>query len=464
MKNLKIVAIILCSTVALSCAAQKSKKQKNVTETKAKMEASASEAEQEESSAECEMNMSLFFESAKNRNYADALAPWQSVYAECPRHSKLIYTYGTRIINWQIENASTPEEKAQLIDKLMSLYDDQIKYFGKDERNPAAWIKGMKAYYYALYYPEDKAKVYPLVKEAVVELKEASEPSFLQQFVVTSSELYKSDAANAEQFINDYLLANEYLEINANNPAAKNSASYRSLKESLDALFVVSGVADCDKLNEIYAQRVENNKENLDFLNTTIRFFKRLGCTDQKTFFTASKYAHMISPSSESANGMAEMNYKGDNYNKAIEYYLEAANLTDNTEEKADYFFKIAQIYYTKLDNLVKAKEYSKMSLANNPNQGNPYILLGVIYARARNIFDDPVLNKSVYWAAVDQFIKARQADQSESNVKEANRLIGIYSEHFPTKEELFMHPELNDGKSFYVGGWINENTTARSR
>ena len=60
----------------------------------------------------------------------------------------------------------------------------------------------------------------------------------------------------------------------------------------------------------------------------------------------------MISPSSASANGMAEMNSKGDNYIKAIEYYLEAANLTDNTEAKTDYFLNIAQIYYTKLDKL----------------------------------------------------------------------------------------------------------------
>ncbi len=445
----------------MGCAAQKSKKKKGAEEAPVKEEQKAPE---QAVSEQCLINMSLFYESAKNRNYADALAPWTSVYEECPQHSKLIYTYGARIINWQIEKAATDEERNALIDKLMKLYDDQIQYFGDDQRNPKPWILGMKGYYYSLYYPNNKAVTYPWFKEAVVELKEKSEPSFLQQFVVISSELYKEKPELAEQFINDYLLANEYLEANANNPSVKDAATYRTLKENLDALFVLSGVADCDRLNDIYADRVENNKENLEFLNTTIRFFKRLGCTDRNTFFAASRYAHLISPSAESANGLAEMNFKNDNFVKALEYFNEAANLAEDNNEKADYYFKMAQIYFTKLDNLQKTREYSKLSLATNPNQASPYTLLGIAYGKGRGIFDDPVLNKSIYWIAVDMFNKSKQMDSSEKNVQEMNNLIRQYVNHYPSREEIFMHPELNEGQSFYVGGWINESTTVRTK
>ena len=89
---------------------------------------------------------------------------------------------------------------------------------------------------------------------------------------------------------------------------------------------------------------------------------------------------------------------------------------------------------------------------------------MGIVYGRARGIFDDPVLNKSIYWVAVDQFNRAKQVDNSEKTVQDANNLIRQYSEHFPSKEEIFMHPELSEGAAFYVGGWINENTTVRSR
>ena len=55
---------------------------------------------------------------------------------------------------------------------------------------------------------------------------------------------------------------------------------------------------------------------------------------------------------------------------------------------------------------------------------------------------------------------KAKQVD--ESCVEEANKLIGTYRAHLPSTEEIFMHPDLEKGKSFTVGGWIGETTRIR--
>ena len=46
---------------------------------------------------------------------------------------------------------------------------------------------------------------------------------------------------------------------------------------------------------------------------------------------------------------------------------------------------------------------------------------------------------------------------------EEADKLIGIYSQHFPSKDEAFFR-DITAGKSVKVGGWINETTTARFR
>jgi hypothetical protein len=73
-------------------------------------------------------------------------------------------------------------------------------------------------------------------------------------------------------------------------------------------------------------------------------------------------------------------------------------------------------------------------------------------------VFDDPVLRKTVFWVAVDKFVKAKQVDSSCAD--EANELIRRYSPHFPSKDDMFFKPELNEGKSFFVGGWIGESTT----
>ena len=130
-------------------------------------------------------------------------------------------------------------------------------------------------------------------------------------------------------------------------------------------------------------------------------------------------------------------------------------------EDKAECQFKIAQIYYKDLKNFPRAKQYVRKSLDLNSNSGKAYFLLGMIYAAAKNVYpDDAVLSKTTYWAAVDQFIKAKQVDPSLA--EGANEMIATYSKYFPTKEEIFFHKDLNGKTSFTIGSWIGETTAVR--
>ena len=102
------------------------------------------------------------------------------------------------------------------------------------------------------------------------------------------------------------------------------------------------------------------------------------------------------------------------------------------------------------------------------PGQGRCYILIGCCYAAAKPYSESDypaakcaILNKTVFWAAVDQFVKAKTIDQSCTD--DANKLIAAYSKYFPTKEEMFDLPGEFGSGTFIVGGWINEKTTCRS-
>jgi hypothetical protein len=88
-------------------------------------------------------------------------------------------------------------------------------------------------------------------------------------------------------------------------------------------------------------------------------------------------------------------------------------------------------------------------------------LLLGICYASAK-IYDDPILQRSVFWVACDMFRKAKSVDASCSS--DANKLIATYSQYFPSKEDVFFHRDLNEGQSFRVGGWIGKTTTCRSK
>ncbi|MDO4191350.1 MAG: hypothetical protein Q4D14_06675 [Bacteroidales bacterium] len=459
MTSKKFLVLALCATVfstGFVKATEKKKKDKDKT-----VVVEAAENLKLVDEEQCKINLSLFYESAKNKNYAEAIEPWRAVYNDCPQLSKAIYSYGSRILIWQIDQETDATKKEALITDLMKLYDDQAKYFGNDTRTPVPAIMAWKAHYSLIYRPDNLEEPYAWLKESISSLDLATDASFLQNFVSTSYKRYKAENADVEVFINDYMEAIRICDANAKDSTNKNAANYGVLRESLDALFVQSGAADCEQLEKIYAHKVEENKTDIDYLKTVIRFFKRLRCTESEVFFAASKYAHAISPTYESANGLGAMYYKEGSYSKAISMFEEAVSMATEKEDKGDVYMKMASIYLNNLKNGSRAYECAMRSLEFVPNNGSAYILIAMAYASA-TVSDDAILNRARYWAAVDMLQKAISVDPSCA--ENANKLISNYRGNFPKKDEIFMHPELKIGGSYTVGGWIGRTTTVRAR
>ena len=411
---------------------------------------------------ECRVNLSLFTQHAKVKNYADALDPWQSAYQECPSISKNIYILGEKILEWQMSQAQTDTEKEEIFAKLMKLYDDRILYFGDDAKVPTDDILGQKAVKYNKYKPTEYDVYYPWIKQSINGMKSASDIQNVQLFMVCSYEKYKLDTLFASEYIQNYTTASEILDAKIKDPNSKNPESYEAVKQNIDIMFAASGVADCNKMNEVFLPNIEANKDNAEYLKNAMRLFKRMKCIEQEAYFQAAMYSHKIQPSAESATGLGNMSYTKSDYESAIKYYNEAIQLADNNEDIADNYMRLAQVY-NKLKQYSKVRENCKASIEKNPNVSAPYVMLGLAYAQA-TVSDDPTLAKAKYWAAVDQFIKAKNVETNEESLSQINGLIRSYSSYFPTKEETFMHPDIQDGKSYYVGGWVNESTTVRSK
>ena len=450
----KVLLIALCFAIPMAGFAQKKKKKGAEPEVVAPVVETLSDEE-------CMVNLSLFHESVKNKQYDEAYGFWLPVYQSRPDLNKAIYTDGTEILGHRYQQATDENVRKALRDSIMQLHDDRIKYFD-EARYPDAYVLGVKAMDYLTYFQEDELALpaYGWMKESVTALGAKAQITVLRKFVELSYNIYKSNTEQyGDQFLADYQLASAALEqIVA--AGGKNAEHATSQKAYVDRLYAASGAADCDQMDQMYATVVAESANDIEKLGSIMKLYRRLGCTESDVYFTAAEHAHKLQPTSESAAGCAQMCIKKGDLNGALEYYKQALSMVTDDEDKADYLYRVANVYVL-LKNYQQGAAYAQQSLDVNPEDGRCYLLMGICYASAK-IYDDPILARSVFWVACDMFRKAKTVDPSCAT--DANKLIATYSQYFPSKEDVFFHKELNDGQPFRVGGWIGKTTTCRSK
>lgn len=453
----KLLIIALCATIPMVGFAQKraKKKCKNAQE---EVVAPVVEVLDDE---ECLMLLSLSHESVKAEQYDDAYENWSKLYQSRPDFNKTIFTDGNKILEYKWNAAQTPEEKAQWREMIMKLHDERIKFFD-DPKYPDAYVLGLKGVDYLTYYPEDELAMpaYECLKQSVEGMGENSQITVLRKYVEVSYNLYKSNPDQyGEQFLADYQKAAGLLDAIAAK-GGKNATHATSQKAYVDRLYAASGAADCGQMDQMYASVVAESANDTVKLGSIMKLYRRMGCTESDVYFAAAEYAHKLRPSAESAAGCAQMCIKKEDYAGAVEYYKQALTMVDNEEDKADYLYRMANVYVA-MKNYQQGAAVAQQALDVNAEDGRCYLLLGICYASAK-IYDDPILARSVFWVACDMFRKAKAVDSSCSS--DANKLIATYSQYFPSKEDVFFHRDLNEGAPFRVGGWVNKTTTCRSK
>lgn len=419
-----------------------------------------------EDSIRCITNISLFIPYAKAGSFADALAPWKVAYEECPAATKDIYLYGVRIKGWEIAQEKDAAKRAVLLDELMDVYDKRVKYFGNDRRYGKDWIVSRKAQNYMQVAREkaDHKLLYGWLKEIMDEFGTECEALGASLFMFASNNMLKVDPNFKEQYIADYLqttaLFDDQLDEAKSTSDKKAIDMLTTLKSSVDNGFATSGAADCETLQNMYAAKVEENKDNLDFLEKTIALLRKVHCQEIEAYFTASGYVYKKEKTADAAIGLGKQALKKGDTEVAMTYFEEAATMEEDPLVKSDLYYMMAVIIQDQKQ-YSKARQYCQKAIESNPNSGSPYILIGQMYAATANsVSKDPILRRTAYYAAVDKLLRAVSVDPECA--EEANKLISIYSKHYPSVEDVFMHPDLDKGKGYTVGGWIGERVTIR--
>ncbi len=421
-------------------------------------------------SIDCLNNISLYSENLKTKNYTDAYTYWKKVFADAPVSRHSLYTDGVTILKSLIAGTKVLNERKGYADTLMLVYDQQLQYLDKlNLLRKTPWteyyVKGEKAHTYLTYYPRmDNNVAYDMLREVIETAGDKNQYYIIGDYMKVSLAKLKNDSTHREQFIQDYLVSAEHIaSINdkvqkMSTPNPKLIEAVAKIKDNVDGYFINSGAAECNQLEAIYAPKVEENKDNLEYLRKVVGVMAMLDCTESEVYYTASEYAHHIAPTAATAAGCAYSYLKRGDMAKSIEYFDQAIELDTVVESKAEYCYKAAVILNSDRQ-LSKAKSYVTKAINLNANKGSYYILLANIYAAAPQWNDEPLIDKCKYFVVLDRLYQAKRVD--ESVAEEANKMIAAYSTHTPGKEQLFMLGK-KEGDKVHVGGIINETTTIR--
>ncbi|MDR0364665.1 MAG: tetratricopeptide repeat protein [Bacteroidales bacterium] len=426
-----------------------------------------------ENPEDCRVNLSLYRESFKHwkeSNYQvgdidDILTPWRKSFTICPRSSEQMYLDGATLYEYLIIQEQNLERQKELIDTLILVFNNRAEYFPNHSRTKLPQkgnILWRKALSLSKAAPDRIETIYNDMKESVrLEGNDISSAPLPLYFKVTI------DMANLEKIdksviIETYdelsgIIDHNYKKVQGTNDQ-KGMDEWEAVRRLIEQ--AVEPFASCDDLISIFQKQFDNTPEDIDVLRKITSTLDKNRCTDSDLFLKATENLFKLDPNPQAAYMMAKIYSKNQEFDKAAKALEEVISLTDDNELKANAELALAQVLMMQRK-YSQAREHARKSLQLRPDNGEPLLLIGRMYAASSDSCDgDEIQKKSIFWAAIDKFNEAKRVDPSVA--ERANEYIATYSKYFPTNDAIFFHV-LVVGDSYKVECWINETTIIRA-
>ena len=295
-----------------------------------------------------------------SQNWAEMYDNWKWLIKNTPIATVTLYARGAWMLYNLIKTETDVEKKKVYLADLMNLFDTRMKYLkylnasipeGKRGRATEGDVLIAKAdYYYLCGYGVDPEytynKIYDMYAKGIKAINEEGghevSGAYIRNSFRVSYELYKaSNDYYREQFLNDYLNNKEVCEKmlqlakEETDPekAMKIVNDYDQPLAYIEQTFIESGAANRDQLIALFTPKVEQNKDNLNYLRSAMTVLSSNECDDAEVYYKAAEYAYAIEPTYESAIGMASLSKKEGNMQAMLTYYEKAIELckTDAT-------------------------------------------------------------------------------------------------------------------------------------
>lgn len=403
----------------------------------------------------------------KLKYYKDAYIGWKYIYANAPSARETPHLDGYDIYSAYAEaaekNGNETLAKAYT-DSMLAIYDIRIHCFGSTAdlqmRKAFAWYssnnKGNEAYVFELFNQTVEA----FEKEEGTSKLEIS-PAFLAPWMIMAIKANKTAKAIDEERVFD--IFDQINEIADHNMAEGNNAGqYKGTADKCYEYMEKYGYLDPATISAMATKKYKSAPSDLATQVKVYKMLKAAKLYDDPIFFEVAEKVYLQQPSSALATFLAKRASSDGNYTKAIQYMQEANEKETVSSEKAQNLLTIAQFYQAKGD-FSSARSYANKAADMKPGWGDPYILIGRLYASSGSKCGTGTgfESQTVVWAAIDMWNKAKSVDASVAN--EAQSLINKYYQYMPSKSDIFLRSEINVGDSYSIGCWIGVTTTVRA-
>ena len=408
-------------------------------------------------------------EQMSDAEFTDAFNNWKTAYDIAPAADgqRPFHYRDGRMFYKALRNKATDEaKKEEYTNMIFQLYDEELECYPKYE----AFLLGRKAsdmFYLQGYDPGE----IELIERAIEVGGNETEYIVLAPLGKLLNYYFKEGQIDNARVREMYDMGTELANYNMENNE-RLGQYYEAAQANLEAdvLEFADQIFDCAYFKEQLMPKYEENKDDLEVLKYIVTKLKAQGCeeNDADVSRVQATYDALYAERKEEYEAErirlnpgygAQIATQEGRYDEAVDLYRQAVEKTDDVGKQSNYYYRMAAVQSGELRQYGEARRNAMKAAEIDPNNGQPYILIGDIYSRLGSSCGDSYQQRLAVLAAIDKYNQAKRVDSSVAG--DANRRIGRLRGSMPIRSEAFQRGH-SEGERLSVGCGINETVTLR--
>ena len=269
-------------------------------------------------SVACITNLSLYIEDYKiykegtgsEESIQNMIRAWNWVFKNCPAATENIYVDGAVILELKMERTKDEALKSRLVDTLMMMYDQRVKYFGKE-----GFVLGRKGVDLYTKAPERYTDAYPALKRSVELEGDGSTAAVLVYYFRVAAKMVQMKKIEKAELVDAYDRVSTIIDHNLKNSAK--ASAYENAQRNVELTF--EPYASCPDLIGIYEEKYKASPEDAELMRKIISILEKKSCTDAELYMNATIRLNALEPSPESSYLIGKMYIRKGNQQKAAD-------------------------------------------------------------------------------------------------------------------------------------------------